>query len=359
LHGGLDLAELRALGVAAYDVLDVSTSVNPYGPAPAVLDAIREVRVDVYPDPCCTAARAALARQCGVEAQRVVLGNGATDLLWTVARVLLAPGDTLLSCEPTFSELRAAATHAGARVLEWRADERDGFALDVHAIARAARDARARAVALCVPASPVGVLLAPPEIAWLAERIAPALLVLDQSFLALSTRPDDRRVALPDNVVAVRSLTKEHAIPGVRVGFLLAEPALATRIAVARPAWTVGSAAQAAAIAAVAAEDFVAATRARLLADAARLSERLRDAGYVVARSQTPYFVVHVGDAAPFRRELLRAHGVLVRDCTSFGMPAWVRVAARGDAAATRIVDGFAALAPRFATPIAVAGAHA
>ncbi|MBY0280133.1 aminotransferase class I/II-fold pyridoxal phosphate-dependent enzyme, partial [Candidatus Binatia bacterium] len=216
-----------------------------------------------------------------------------------------------------------------------------------------------RAVALCVPASPVGVLLAPAEIRWLAAQIAPALLVLDQSFLALSTRHDDLRTALPDNVIAVRSLTKEHAIPGVRVGYLVAEPALAARIAAARPAWTVGSAAQAAVVAAVAADDFVATTRARLLADASLLTARLRDAGYVVAPSQTPYFVVHVDDATRFRRELLRAHGVLVRDCTSFGMPAWVRVAARGGEPATRIVDGFAELAPRFATRNVAMGAHA
>ncbi|MBY0276456.1 aminotransferase class I/II-fold pyridoxal phosphate-dependent enzyme, partial [Candidatus Binatia bacterium] len=140
VHGGVDLAELGALGVAADHVLDVSTSVNPYGPAPAVLDAIRSARVEVYPDPSCTAARSALAVQCGVAVRRVVLGNGATDLLWTIARGLLARGDTLLSCEPTFSELRAAAVHAGVRVAQWRADERHGFALDVQAIARAARD---------------------------------------------------------------------------------------------------------------------------------------------------------------------------------------------------------------------------
>lgn len=353
VHGGLDLAELRALGIAADDVLDVSTSVNPYGPAPVVVDAIREARVDVYPDPSCDAARAALARAYAIDARRIVLGNGATDLLWTVARALLGPGDALLSCEPAFSELRAAALHAGARIVDWRADERHGFALDVHAIACAAHDAAVRAVGLCVPASPAGGALSVSEIAWLAARIAPATLVLDQSFLALSTRHEDLHAELADGVVAVRSLTKEHAIPGVRVGYLVAAPALAARVAAARPAWTVGSAAQAAVVAAIGAEDFVAASRARLLADAATLADRLRALGYAVLPSQTPYFVAHVSDATAFRRELLRAHGVLVRDCTSFGMPQWVRVAARGDGAAQRILTGFAALAPRFASPAA------
>lgn len=359
VHGGLDAAELHALGIDAADVLDVSTGVNPYGPAPAVLEAIRRAPVDVYPDPTCGAARAALARACAVDPRRVVLGNGATDLLWHAARVLLAPGDVLLSCEPTFSELRTAATQAGARVVAWRADEGRGCALDVGSIARAARASAARAVGLCVPSSPVGAVVVPEEVGWLAARIAPAVLLLDQSFLALSTRHQDLRAALPDTVVVVRSLTKEHAIPGVRVGYLLAEEALAARIGAAIPTWTVGSAAQAAAAAALDAEDFVVATRARLLADAAVLANRLSRLGYVVLPSATPYFVARVGDAATFRRELLRTHRVLVRDCSSFGMPAWVRVGARGDAAADRVVDGFAGLAARFASRAVPAGACA
>jgi histidinol-phosphate/aromatic aminotransferase/cobyric acid decarboxylase-like protein len=349
VHGGLDVAELAALAIDPAIVLDVSTSVSPYGTAPEVERAIRSAPLDAYPDPSSVAARTALAEGCGTSVERIVLGNGATELLWTTARVRLGSGETLLSCEPSFSELRAAAAQAGARVVEWRADERSGFALDLPAIARAARDAGARVVGLCVPTSPVGQVVPADELARLADAIAPATLVLDQSFLALSTRCADRVVKMPDNALCVRSLTKEHAIPGVRIGYLIAEPALAARIAAARPSWTVGSMAQAAVIAAVAADDFVARTRARLLDAAATLAGELRTAGYEVLPSQTPYFVVRVGDAAGFRRALLREHRVLVRDCTSFGMPAWVRLAGRDGDAARRIVDGFVALAPGFA----------
>jgi histidinol-phosphate/aromatic aminotransferase/cobyric acid decarboxylase-like protein len=256
----------------------------------------------------------------------------------------------MLSCEPSFSELRTAALQAGARIAECRADERTGFAPDLGVVARAARDTGARMVGLCVPTSPVGRVVPVDEIARLARAIAPATLVLDQSFLALSTHAQDRAVPLPENVLCVRSLTKEHAIPGVRVGYLIAGPALAARIEAARPSWTAGSVAQSAAVATAGADDFVARVRARLLDGTVALTRLLETSGYQVLPSQTAYFVVRVGDAAGFRRALLREHRVLVRDCTSFGMPAWVRVAGRDGDAARRISEGFAALAPRFAT---------
>ena len=349
VHGGLDLAETSALGIDPATVLDVSASVNPFGPSPVVQRAIRGAPVDVYPDPRCTEARAALARACRTTPDRVVLGNGATELLWTVARVLLAPGDAMVVCEPAFSELGAAAVHAGARVIACRGGEEQGFRSDPADAVRIARRHGARVVALCMPSSPVGELPAVEPLLALVSRNADLVFVLDQSFLALSTHAELRTAAMPDNVICVRSLTKEHAIPGVRVGYLLAAPERAHAVEVARPAWTVGSAAQAAAVASEDADDLVAATRVRLLSDAVTLANALRALGYEVLPSDTTYFVVRVGDAAAFRRALLCGHRVLVRDCTSFGMPAWVRVAARGGEDARRIVAGFAELAAAFA----------
>jgi len=343
-HGGIVAAELAALGIDAASVLDVSTSVNPYGPAPVLEQAVRAAVLESYPDPTAAPARAALARACATTADRVVVGNGATELLWTLARVLLAPGETLLVCEPAFSELRVAAVHAGARVAEWRAGAAQDFALDLPAIARRAGAAGARVVALCVPASPSGAAVAVAEVAALAAELGDAVLVLDQSFLALSERYHERTIVLPGNVVCVRSLTKEHGIPGVRVGYLLAAARLAAVVEASRPAWTVGASAQAAAIAActAAAEAFVAASRARLLDECATLAAAIAALGFRILPSTVPFFLVEVADAAALRRRLLAGHGILVRDCTSFGMPGHVRIAARGGRAAQRIVAAFA-----------------
>jgi histidinol-phosphate/aromatic aminotransferase/cobyric acid decarboxylase-like protein len=143
-------------------------------------------------------------------------------------------------------------------------------------------------------------------------------------------------------VVCVRSLTKDLAIPGVRVGYLIAAPALVARIERARPAWTTSAAAQAAAIAASTAGAFVAASRARLLADRARLAAELAALGLCPAPSTTGFLAVRVGDARGVRARLLADHRILVRDCASFGLPDHIRLAARPAADQARVVDALA-----------------
>ncbi|HMG24250.1 MAG TPA: aminotransferase class I/II-fold pyridoxal phosphate-dependent enzyme, partial [Kofleriaceae bacterium] len=128
LHGGISAGELRALGGAG-DVLDLSASCNRYGPCPAVVDAIRAAPIDRYPDPTAAAAREALAAALDTAPDRIALGNGAAELLWTVAGALVRPGSGVVIIEPTFGELRAAVDHAGGRVHEWRARPDDGFAI--------------------------------------------------------------------------------------------------------------------------------------------------------------------------------------------------------------------------------------
>jgi len=167
----------------------------------------------------------------------------------------------------------------------------------------------------------------------LAEAIAKVredtLLVLDQSFLSMSEGHADRDAVLPPNVIAVRSLTKDHAIPGLRAGYLATTEALARRIEAARPPWTTSAPAQAAIVAATAEQAFVAESRARLLANRARLTDRLRSAAFRVLPSSTIYALVDVGDARAIRSALLARHRLLVRDCASFGLPRFLRVCAR------------------------------
>lgn len=337
-HGGPRDAELAELGIAAADLLDFSVNTNPYGPSDAMRVAIAAAAIERYPDPTGLKARAALGRWLGEAPGAVGLGNGAAELLWTLARVLAQRDARALFAEPTFSEFRRACVASSIPVVEWRARAEDGFALDLEAIARRARDERASIVYLCTPNTPTGATLAAADVALFAREHAAQLVVLDQSFLSLSDRASDAAVAMPSNVVRVRSLTKEHAIPGVRVGYLLARPELVAALEKQRPAWMTGAAAQAAAIAACTQDDFVAQSRARLLADRSRLIGGLREGGLSVFDSSAPFCLLRVRDAAALRRRLLVEDRILVRDCASFGLPGFVRLAVRPAADSERLV---------------------
>jgi len=328
-HGGLHDAELSALQLAPADVLDFSVSCNPYGPHPEVLRAIRDADATRYPDPHALPARRALGQALELDGARIALGNGACDLLWTLARQLVRPGERVVIAEPAFCEFRTAAERAGARIVCVRAEPDADFALDLPAALAVARASRARVLYLCTPSTPAGAALPARDLVTAAREHPALTFVVDQSFLALSERFSDAQVELPDGVIAVRSLTKEHAIPGVRVGYLLAAASQVRELDAHRPAWPVSAHAQAAVIATCRTGPFVAESRARLLEDRRRLAARLRELGLDPVPSTTCYLLARVGRAAELRARLLARHGILVRDCSSFGLPEHIRVGAR------------------------------
>lgn len=346
-HGGPALAELERLGLRAEAILDFSVSTNPYGPAPSVLEAIRHAPVALYPDPAATLARRRLGEHLGVQPERLALGNGAADLLWALARMLVQRDTTVLMVEPTFSEFRTAAGAAGARLVEWRSRAEDDFRLDVPAIIDRARATRAEVMYLCVPNVPTGATLAAPEVAALAAALPDVELVLDQSFLLLSERWRDLEIALPDNVLCVRSLTKEHNIPGVRVGYVLGTEGRLARLDRQRPAWSTSAPAQAAAIATSSEARFVATSRARLLEDGRQLRQSLTAVGLRPLPSTANFFLLPVPSGADLRHRLLTRHQILVRDCASFGLPAFVRLSARPAADRDRLLSALREEVPR------------
>lgn len=323
-------------------LLDLSVNVNPYGPAPAVAAAVRNAPLHAYPDPTARPAREALARHEGCLPEAIVLGNGAADLLWTLAAVLLDRDDAALVVAPTFSEFAAAAVARRARVTEWRACSADRFAVDLDAVAAVIARARAAAVYLCSPNNPTGAAVPVAGVARLAAAFPRTTVLLDEAFLALSEGYADRTEPVPANVVRVRSLTKEHGIPGVRVGYLVAAPALAAAVEACRPAWTTSCFAQAAAVAACQADDFVAESRRRVLEDRVRLAASLATLGLQPIPSTASFILVRVDDGPGLQRRLLDGHGILVRECSSFGLPNYVRIAARPRADQERLIRALA-----------------
>jgi histidinol-phosphate aminotransferase len=346
VHGGPQDDELRALGIAAASLVDFSVNTNPYGPSRTMVDAIRCAAIDRYPDPTGRAAREAMSVVLGVTLDEIALGNGAAELLWTLARVLVAPRTKVLIVEPTFCELRAAAAAIGADIREWRATAERNFAIDLDAIVALARTEHAEVLYLCTPNTPTGAGVAAVDIARAAEAIPHCTVVLDQSFLSLSERATDLDVAMPANVVRIRSLTKDHAIPGVRIGYLLASRELVTRVEQQRPAWMTSAMAQVAAVVACREHAFVADSRRKLFADRDELARAVAQLDFPTMPSTAGFFLMRTRRASALREWLLARHRILVRDCASFGLPEYIRLAARPPADRARLVDALAK-APR------------
>jgi histidinol-phosphate aminotransferase len=310
VHGSVSLQELRQYGLKPADVLDFSVNTNPLGPAPSVLRALSDTNWSRYPGDDEAPLRQQLARINGVSEHQVVLGNGSVDLMWWTLLAVVRPGDRVAVAMHTFGEYARAARAVGAEVID--------------------TPAGARAVFVCQPNNPTGEYRAREEIEYLLTREADRLVVLDEAYAAFVDHrwPAERLIQQHPNLTILRSMTKDHALPGLRLGYLLASSDLAYAVAAVRPPWCVNAGALRAGLAALEPESqrHVAAARAVVADSRAYLMRELSRFGFSVRSSAANFVLVEVGDGAAFRRSLLPV-GMVVRDCASFGLPSCVRIA--------------------------------
>lgn len=342
VHGGIDPLELAAYGVDPARVLDLSVNIAPCGPHPAVVHAVATASIAGYPDRTASRARHAIGSALDCDPARVVVGHGSVELLWAVVADLRmsAAGKPLLVVGPTFGEVEAAASAHAVPVRRVDMLEADQFALDAARIAAAIEAVEPAAVYLCQPNNPTGKALGSSELQDLVSRYPERLFILDQAFLSLSSEQLQAKLRWERfaNVIAIRSLTKDHALAGLRVGYALAAPEQIARLERQRPPWMVSAPAEAAVVAAMAHPEHVANARESALAARRELATRVAALGFEVVPSTTHYFIFKVANAERAREQLLRRHQLLVRSCSSFGLPDYLRVAAGNPAASDRLL---------------------
>jgi threonine-phosphate decarboxylase len=280
-HGGNIFEISRERGWDWRDVADFSASINPLGPAPGVEPAIRAAldRIRHYPEREPARLALALSRLWHVEESQILLGNGATELLHFHARV--ERHDTVTLAVPVFSEFQRAYPQArctpAANPEAW---PRDGL------------------LVLTQPNNPIGDILDPAVLeSWLVRTTNPVLI--DESFLEFTGLTSaSRLLQRRPELYVLRSLTKFYALPGLRVGALLAAEDTIARWRPRREPWQVNVLAEEAALAAIADEtharrslEFVAAERAWMLGELATLTGVHTDpshANYLFVRLDYP-----------------------------------------------------------------------
>jgi histidinol-phosphate/aromatic aminotransferase/cobyric acid decarboxylase-like protein len=168
------------------------------------------------------------------------------------------------------------------------------------------------------------------------------VLVLDEAYVSFveDAWASQSLLSRHPNLVILRSLTKDHAVPGLRLGYLLAAPDLVRAIEAVRPPWSVNAGALKAGLAALSPEAtrHVSAARQVVATSRCLLTQGFAQRGYAVAPSRANFVLVEVGEASAFRGRLLPT-GLVVRDCTSFGLPAHVRIACRQPDECQRLLD--------------------
>ena len=349
VHGGIRPAQLRALGLDPADVLDFSASISPLGPPPGLWDALQRVDLTAYPDPESLELKEALAGVHLVDADHILVGNGSTELIHLLARACLsqtskgAPNAALL-LTPTYGEYAGACSLEGAEILDVEACREEGFSWNLHRVTDIITTRKPALVFLCNPNNPTGVYLGKGEVAELAQVAfhSGALLVLDEAYANFA---EDRWDAIPllqggagASVVLLRSMTKDYALTGLRLGYALARPEIIARMARLQPDWSVNGLAQVAGLVVLADADYLPEARRAVREAKDFLVSSFDEMGFPVLPSAANYLLVEVGDGSMWRERLMR-RGIFVRDCASFGLPDCVRIGIRAEPDCHKLVE--------------------
>ncbi len=341
VHGGVSDGELRGLGLDPARIIDFSVNTNPLGPSPRVRDAILAADVARYPDAAASSLRSTLAQRLNIPPQSVLVGNGSTEILWLAAQAYLGPGDSAVVAGPTFGEYQHAAAVAGASVCEVRASAGAGFVLNPGELDRAVNQTRARMVFICTPNNPTGVVTPGAALSDLAARHPDTLLVVDEAYLPFAggnpagLEGSVLTAGLPPNLLVLRSLTKDCAIPGLRLGFAVAAAPVVAAIAALQPTWSVNALAQAAGLAALHDTEHWCRSVAALAEAKAYLAAALAGLRLTVHPTAANFLLVRAAagvngfvSGRELRLALLHER-CCVRDCASFGLPEYVRIGLR------------------------------
>ncbi|NGZ09521.1 MAG: threonine-phosphate decarboxylase [Nitrospira sp. LK70] len=328
MHGGNIYAASRELGRDLTKLIDFSASINPLGPSPRVWRAIINARhlLTHYPDPDCWELRQALARLCQRSPAHIVVGNGSTELIDALPRALRI--QHLLVVQPTFSEYAAAMTRIGGRISAVSAVRAEQYVQPIDGLCRLIEQKRNgsdafHGVMLCNPNSPSGQACSVDEVWRLAQAVQRRglWLMIDEAFVDYCPeRSFIPQAASWPRVVILRSLTKFYALPGLRIGYAVAQPSVIELLRRQVPPWSVNVMGQVAALAAL--EDSTHARKSMqfMTKERERFGKLLAALpGCSVMPTHANYFLMELprGRHAREVTEQLRTDGLLIRDCSS------------------------------------------
>jgi histidinol-phosphate aminotransferase len=345
-----EAAERKRKALTRVDPLDLSQTTWPELPHPEVVSAITFVArrgMQRYPHTRGSALRNELARRLDVPAGRLIIGNGAGELLIAATRALIEPGQELVTSWPSYPLFPIMARRAHGHAVR--------VSGGVDALLGAAAGEHARVVAIASPNDPTGELLRTAELERLLDGLPNGVAVLlDESLVEFAdAQPTDASLGLLERhprLIVFRSFSKAWGLAGLRCGYAIGGPGSEDLLAELEPDLGVSEISQAGALEALRCCTELVVRRTRKLAEErVRLTAALRERGLEVSDSQANFlWVAHAKiDGGELAARLERS-SVRVAPGAALGEPRHVRIAIRDTAASDRLLsalDGALALA--------------
>jgi len=292
----------KQLGIPRQDLIVLSRNENPYGPSPLVGAALQDGQFHRYPDS--RPFLEALAGYTGFSPEWLVAGAGMDEIISTICRIFLGPGDRALIPVPTYNFYALAAGLCGARP-EYRTR-----------IVGSAMDPRLpglKMVFLCSPNNPTGEALSEDSVRSVLEK-TDAIVFLDEAYIEFAGKSLAGLVMEYPNLVVGRTLSKAFGLAGMRLGYAIAPPWIAEQYRRVAPMFSISSPSLAAGTAALGDLDWMKECVRRIVSERERMRSKLPCA----LPSQANFLFLQTRRRSKALAEQLLCRGIIVRDCSSF-----------------------------------------
>ena len=328
-QGGKPIAELaREMGLNEADIIKLASNENPLGISPKAQMAIDEAvhAIARYPDGNSFALRVAVSEKFGIAQNQIVFGNGSNDILELAARAFLGAGDEAIFSQHAFAVYPLVTQAVGAVGVVVPAKN---YAHDLEGFLRAIT-AKTKLIFIANPNNPTGTLINKDALhAFIHAVPRHILIVLDEAYdeyLSAQNKSEAINWLVEfDHLIISRTFSKAYGLAGLRIGFGLMHADLADMLNRVRQPFNVNSIAQAAAVASLADEDFVARSYALNQAGMAQLTQGLSKLGLEYIVSYANFVSFKVANATQINQLLLQ-NGVIVRPIANYEMPEYLRV---------------------------------
>jgi histidinol-phosphate aminotransferase len=249
------LVSKRAIGLESYKVEPVTQGIAldknemPWSLGGKVLEAvinrIKAMDFNRYPDSSCTELKAAVSGYTGIDKAAIAVGNGSDELISVLMQTFIDPGDTIAVNNPSFSMYKIYGTICGARVWEYELD--GNFKIDLEEFMDGLQREKPKLVFLCTPNNPTGNLTGLLEIERLLKKTE-GIVVVDEAYFEFSGQTAAGLLSDYENLIILRTFSKAFGLAGLRLGYMLAAPSTIRYIDRVRSPFNVNALAQVVAV---------------------------------------------------------------------------------------------------------------
>lgn len=314
------LKNLKTYDVPAYPekwAMKLDSNENYIGPSPKVLNAIKNITIgEISHYPYYGGLYDALCKKYDVSKSSIVITNGADEAIFALINTYMTQQSSMLTVTPAFSMPKIYAAQIGCEYVEVPYEKRWEFPFE--SFVKSVKQ-NTKIIWLTSPNNPTGTVIAPEQIKYILEHFKDRLVVVDETYGAFSDYSCIQLVKTYKNLAVVKSMSKDYALAGLRLGFVVSDSKNILNIKKMLSPYNVNAVAAKAAIAAVSDDQHFQKMKAELNKSKKFLTEEFKKLKVKVYDSHANFILAEFGEKTDYVYNVLLKNRIIVKKYDELG----------------------------------------